>query len=51
MSIAQRMHFLPGVFQMTTITLVSVINHYHINGLQLFWDIQGLKVDMPINKH
>ena len=26
------------VFQMTTIVLVSVINHYHINGLLLFWD-------------
>ena len=24
--------------QMTTIALISVINHYHINGLHLFWD-------------
>ena len=23
---------------MTTIALVSIINHYHINGLYLFWD-------------
>ena len=30
--------FLQDVFQMTTIALVSVINHYHINGLHLFWD-------------
>ena len=30
--------FLPDVFQMTAITLVSVINHFHINGLRLFWD-------------
>ena len=33
------MHFLQDVFQMTTIALISVINHYHINGLHLFWDI------------
>ena len=33
------MHFLQDVFQMTAITLVPVINHYHINGLHLFWDI------------
>ena len=38
MSLAQRMHFLQNVFQMTTITIVSVINHNHINELQLFWD-------------
>ena len=38
MSLAQRMHFLLDVFEMTAITLVSVINHYHINGLHLFWD-------------
>ena len=38
MSLAQRMHFLPDVFKMTYIALVSVINHYHINGLHLFWD-------------
>ena len=34
----QKMHFLQDVFQITTIVLVSVINHYHINGLHLFWD-------------
>ena len=38
MSLAQRMHFLQDVIQMTVIALVSVINHYHINGLHLFWD-------------
>ena len=37
-SLAQRMHFLQNVFQMTAIALVSVINHYHINELHLFWD-------------
>ena len=36
MSLAQKMHFLLDVFQMTTIALDSVINHYHIHGLQLF---------------
>ena len=35
---AQRMHFLPDVFQMTSIEIASVINHYDINGLHLFWD-------------
>ena len=35
MSLAQRMHFLQDVFQMTAIALVSVINHYYINGLHL----------------
>ena len=38
MSLTQKMHFLLDVFQMTTIVLVSVINPYHINGLQVFWD-------------
>ena len=38
MSLAQRTHFLPDQFQMTAIAIVSVINHYHINGLHLFWD-------------
>ena len=28
--------FLQDVFQMTAIALVSVINHYHINGLHIF---------------
>ena len=31
LSLAQRMHFLPDVFQITAIAFVSVIN-YHING-------------------
>ena len=30
--------FLQDVFQMTTIMLVSVIKHYHIYGLRVFWD-------------
>ena len=38
MSLAERMHFLQVLLQMTTFALVSVINHYHINGLHLFWD-------------
>ena len=38
MSLAQRMHFLLDVFQMTGIALASLINHYHIIGLYLFWD-------------
>ena len=28
--------FLQDMFQMTAIALVSLINHYHINGLHLF---------------
>ena len=34
----QRIHFLQNVLQITAIALVSVINHYHINGLYRFWD-------------
>ena len=37
-SLAQRMYFLQDMFQMTAIVFVSVVNHYHINGLHLFWD-------------
>ena len=37
-SLAQRVHFLQDVLQMATIALVSVITHFHINGLHLFWD-------------
>ena len=40
MSLAQRMDFLQDMFQMITISLISVINHYYINGLHLFWDTQ-----------
>ena len=36
MCLAQRMYFLPDVFQMTAIALVSEINHYPINELHLF---------------
>ena len=35
MSPVQRMHFLQEVLQMIAIAIVSVINHYHINGLHL----------------
>ena len=38
MSLAQRMHFLQDVDQMTATALISVINHHHINRLHLFWD-------------
>ena len=38
MSVAERMHFLQDVFQMTAIALVSVINDYYTKGLHLFWD-------------
>ena len=38
MSLAQMMHFLLDGFQMTAVAFVSVINHYHINELHLFWD-------------
>ena len=38
MSLTQRKHFLQDVFQMIAMALVSVINHYHINRLHLFWD-------------
>ena len=38
MSLAQRMHFLQEVFQMTAIALISMINHYHTDGFYLFWD-------------
>ena len=37
-SLAQRKHFSQDVFQMIAITLVLQFNHYHINGLHLFWD-------------
>ena len=40
----QRMHFLQTLFQMTVIVLVSVIKHYHINRLHLFWDSLSLSL-------
>ena len=45
MFLAQRMIFLKDVFKMTTIALVSVINHYHINGLYLFCDTLCMTFD------
>ena len=38
MSLAQRMHILADVFQITAIVLVLVINQYCINGFHRFWD-------------
>ena len=38
MSLAQRMQFLQGVFQMTTIALLSVIKQYHINEGCIYFD-------------
>ena len=32
---SQKTHFLQGMFQMTAIALITVINHYHINGVHL----------------
>ena len=43
MSLAQMMHFLPDVFQMTAIMLVLVIKH-NTNGLHLFWDTMYLLI-------
>ena len=43
MSLAQRMYFLPDLFQMTAIALVSAINHCH--GLYLFWDTLYLQLE------
>ena len=44
MFLTQMMHFLQGVFQMTAIVLVSVINYYHINGLHLFCDTLNIYI-------
>ena len=38
MPLAQSMHSLRNVFQMTPKSIVLEINRYHINGLHLFWD-------------
>ena len=47
--------FLQDMFQMTTTALVSVINHYHINGFHLFWNTLYLtkhfSSDHRLNKH
>ena len=42
--------FLQDMFQMTAVALVSVINHYHINGLHLFWDTQYIRTYIYIHK-
>ena len=44
MSLAERVHFLQDVLQMTAIAFVSVINHYHINWLHQFWDTLYLEI-------
>ena len=36
--------FFQDMFQMTTIAFVSVINHFHINGLHLFWPSQYIYI-------
>ena len=46
MSLAQRMQFFKDMFQMSAIALVSVINHYHINGWHLFWDSLNMCVNV-----
>ena len=38
MYLIQRMDILLDVFQMTSIALILVLNHNHINGLHLFWE-------------
>ena len=43
MILAQRIHILLGVFQMTAIALVLKINHYHINEFRLFQDTLTIK--------
>ena len=47
-SLAQIMDILQDLFQMTAIALVSVINHYHINGLHLFWDTQYIYIAVSL---
>ena len=51
MSVAQRVHFLEDEFQMTTIRLTLVINHYHINGLHLFRDTLYIYIYIYILKN
>ena len=58
-TLAERVHFLQDMVQTSVVSLVSVINHYHIYGLHLFWDILNVNrgfcieyptaVDMPEN--
>ena len=42
MSLAQRMDFLLDLFKRKVVALV--INHYHINGLHLFWDTLYIRI-------
>ena len=47
MSQAQRMHFLHDVFQMNAIALVSVINHYYINGWYTINTKKSQQIGLP----
>ena len=48
MFLAQRMHFLQDVFEITAVALVSLINNYYINELNLFWDTLNNKKEKYI---
>ena len=39
MSLSLKNTFLQDEFEKIAIALVLVIDHYHINGLNIFWDI------------
>ena len=46
--VSSKDEFLQDVYQMTTIVLLSEINHYHINKLHLFWDTLFMYVYIPL---
>ena len=50
MLLVEKRHFLQDVCQMTAIAFVSVINHYRIDGLHLFWlvGLLGFKANQPL---
>ena len=50
MSQAQNIHLLQDMFQLSVIALVSVLNHYHINGLHLFWDALYFAYNLGMKK-
>ena len=43
----QMTHFLQDVFQMTAIVIVSVLIHYPINELYLYWEILYMMIEFP----
>ena len=45
---AQRMNLITDVFQMAGTAPLSNMNHYHINGLHLFWDTLFLYLSLYI---